>query len=286
MDQQLSAFEMEGPDDWVRMAKERWGPIKTFCLFSGGGDSAVLAHRCREHYDSLLFIDTNTAVPGVVEFVQEFAAWIGKPLEIRSAGDAYRKMVLEGHGFPGKGNRQHAKAFSRLKERPIRSMKNEVKEAVSGSRHSSANVLFLSGIRRDESNRRSNLDVFSSDGSCRYVNPLIEWTNDRMEQYKEQFQIPKSDVSALLHRSGECNCGAFETEGEREMLESLWPEWWRETIAPLEAECEAQGQRWCRWGGYDLDGNQAAGADSLEADETGVFLCSGCVQQMAMAVEE
>ena len=271
----MRSIDLETPDDWVRAAKRRWNPIKTFCLFSGGGDSSVVAHRCRPYYEELLFIDTGTAVPGVREFVVEFAEWIGKPLRIEEAGDTYRRLVLgdtekEGApepalGFPGVG--QHNKAYSRLKERQIRSVLRDVKEG----HPRTASVLFISGVRRDESRRRSNRQPLTEVGSSKFVNPLIEWTNKQMEEYKQLNNLPKSDVSALLHRSGECNCGAFRTDGEREMLQSLWPGWFRDNIESLETECEEKGIRWCRWGGFDLEGNQAGGF----SEEPGL-LCSQC----------
>lgn len=272
---ELRMVERESPEDWISQSRERHHPIHTFCLFSGGGDSSVLAHRCRDHYDELAFIDTGTAVPGVKEFVQDFAAWIDKPLKIVQAGDAFRRMVLggtiqksgeiePGFGFPGKAH--HFKAYTRLKERQIESLVRETKQGHSRL----ASVMFLSGVRRDESRRRSNRKPLTEHGSAKFVNPLIEWTNAEMEAYKVDHDLPQSDVSALLHRSGECNCGAFQTDGEREMLESLWPQWWADYIAPLEQEAEAAGLRWCRWGGFDKDGNQAAGSSE------GGMLCGQC----------
>ena len=272
---QQSFLERDTPEAWLAKARDRWNPIKTFCLFSGGGDSSVVAHRCRSYYDELAFIDTGTAVPGVREFVVQFAEWIDKPLRIVEAGDAFRRMVLggttqkngsiePGFGFPGKAH--HYKAYSRLKERQIEQLLRETKK---GARRSDA-VLFVSGVRRDESARRSNRQPLTEHGSAKFVNPLIEWTNAEMETYKERHQLPKSDVAALLHRSGECNCGAFQTDGEREMLASLWPEWWEATIVPLEREAEAAGLRWCKWGGFDRDGVQAAGSSE------GGMLCGQC----------
>jgi hypothetical protein len=83
----------------IARAKAMHTPIATICLFSGGSDSTVLAHRCRDDYELLAFIDTGTALPGVREFVGEFAARIDKPLKIVEARDAYRHMVL-GTGKP------------------------------------------------------------------------------------------------------------------------------------------------------------------------------------------
>lgn len=283
MSGQDTLIDRETPEQWIAQAKERWSPIRTFCLFSGGNDSGVLAHRCHDAYEVLLFIDTGLAVPGVEKHVEEFAAWLDKPLMKVHAGTAYRAMVLGGrtmsngqsepaHGFPGKG--QHGKAYSRLKERQI----EQVVRCTKIGHPRSASVLFLSGVRRDESRRRSKRLPLTEHHSAKYCNPLIEWTNEEMRDYREEHDLPESDVAALLHRSGECNCGAFaDAEAERAMLKSLWPEWWAATIETLEAEAEAKGIRWCRWGGYDLDGNQAAGS----GPEPGP-LCSGCPTQLAL----
>jgi len=268
----LPLIPAEPPEYWLSEAKERWSPIYTYCLFSGGNDSGVLAHRCRGQYDRLLFIDTGLAVPGVVAHVRRYAQWIEKPLLILSSGDAYREMVLT-YGFPGKG--QHGLSYSRLKERRIEEALRITKEGFSRK----ATVLFISGVRRDESRRRANRAPLTERFSAKFCNPLISWSNAEMRIYREEHGIPESDVAALLHRSGECNCGAFaDAESERAMMEGLWPEWWRETIEPLERDAEAAGLRWCRWGGYDLDGVQAAGS----GPEPGL-LCSDCPRQLAMA---
>ena len=75
-----------------------------------------------------------------------------------------------------------------------------------------------------------------------------------------------------MHRSGECNCGAFaRAEEERALMRTFWPQWWADTIEALEAKAEARGIRWCRWGGYDLQGKQAAGGPTDPG-----LLCANC----------
>jgi len=235
-----------------------------WCLFSGGNDSTVLAHRCRRHYDALAFIDTGTAVPGVIEFVRDFARWVNKPLRILHAGDAYRQLVLGGMikrdgtvepgiGFPGPA--MHGRAYKRLKEPHILTLLRESKEG--HSRRS--RVLLLTGIRRAESRRRSKREPINRLGhtSAIFVNPLISWTDLDMLRYRRQHHLPESDAAALMHRSGECNCGAFASAArERAMLKALYPEFFA-GIEALEAEAEAAGLQWCRWGGYDREGRRA-----------------------------
>lgn len=297
------------PDALVAAAKERFAPIRTICLFSGGADSGVLAHRCARHYDELLYIDTGTAIPGVEDHVLAFAALLGKPLRVRRSAGAYRTMVVGDelwwsrfreaatrrrhpfgieqmraedraagrtaarlfgeapYGFPGKG--QHGKAYSRLKERRIEDALRDAKRG----RPRRSTVLFLSGIRRAESARRSRREPLSERGSAKFCAPLIDWTDAEVAAHRERHALPLSDVAALMHRSGECNCGAFaQAAEERRLLSSLWPEWWSATIGALEAEAESLGIRWCRWGRHDLTGVQAAGASR---ERVGV-LCSSC----------
>jgi 3'-phosphoadenosine 5'-phosphosulfate sulfotransferase (PAPS reductase)/FAD synthetase len=304
------------PEELIAEAKERWSPIRTYCLFSGGGDSGVLAHRCSDHYDELFYIDTGTAIPtsgqpqilGVEDHVRAFAERLGKPLAIRRSGDAFRTMVLGddlwwrryrmtaarhrrpfsiedmiaedrcagrtlskryGHapyGFPGKG--QHSRAYIRLKERRIEEILRDTKQG----HPRTARVLFLSGIRRAESRRRAKREPLTERGSAKFCNPLIDWTAGDVAEHRSRFALPQSDVAALLHRSGECNCGAFSrAEEERELMRTFWPQWWAEEIEALEAEAEARGIRWCRWGGYDLKGNQAAGSTADPG-----LLCANC----------
>ena len=301
---------VETPDALIARAHGEHCPIATWCLFSGGNDSTVLAHRCREHYDALVWIDTGTAVPGVGEFVHEYAAWIQKPLRVLHAGDAFRVMVLGDlvwwarfiaahdrepgltidsfiardqrrfgrasggelgqvpHGFPGPG--AHGRAYNRLKERQLMVLLRESKMG----HPRNARVLFLSGIRRAESRRRARREPINrlARTSAVFANPLIAWTGDEMRHYRRDRAIPESPAAALLHRSGECNCGAFAKAGEeRAMLKALYPEFFA-SIEALEREAEAAGVRWCRWGGYDVHGNRAG---EVSRERPGL-LCESC----------
>ena len=305
-----STLAGETPDALIGRARAEHRPVAVWCLFSGGNDSTVLAHRCREHYDGLAWIDTGTAVPGVAEFVREFADWVGKPLRVLHAGAAFREMVIGDlvwwaryiaahdrepnlsvgefmgrdrrrrgrvsgdelgqppHGFSGPG--AHGTAYWRLKGRAIEDL---LRESKSGHPRS-ARVVFLSGVRRAESRRRSKRQGIerATGKAAVFVNPLIAWTGDEMRRYRCDHAIPESPAAALLHRSGECNCGAFAKAGEeRAMLKALYPEFFA-GIEALEREAEAAGVRWCRWGGYDVHGNRA-GAVSRERPG---LLCESC----------
>lgn len=266
--EQTTLINPEQPEDVVRRATEAYQPISTVALFSGGHDSTVLAHRCRHLYDSLAFIDTGTAVPGVREFVVEFADWLGKPLHILEAGDAYRILVRR-LGFPGPA--QHSRTYQRLKERQLDRLLRELK--VGHPR--SSRVLFLSGLRRSESRRRSGRQPITKVKAKVFACPLIDWSEAEMWRYRRDNGLPESDVAALLHRSGECNCGAFAAPGERRELEQLWPGWFERTIGSLEREVAELGHQSHRWGE----------SRSLLSTGPAEPLCTDCQLRMALPAE-
>lgn len=235
------------PEQIVEDARERCAPIvQTFCLFSGGNDSTVLAYRCRDLYDALAFIDTGTSSPGVIEHVRHVAGRLNKPLVVLEAGERFRGMVLgtdsgKGYGFPGPA--QHGTTYNLLKGRQVEALVRDHKT------HRGDRIGLLSGARAGESQRRkSNVKPVWRRGAQVWINPILGWTDAEMNEYRAAHSLPELEVAALLHRSGECNCGCFAGEGEREMLRDLWPEWFDATIGSLEREAEARGLPFAKWG--------------------------------------
>lgn len=329
--------DRRSPEQIIEEALAGEGPvIRTVCLFSGGGDSITVAHRCREQYDELAFINTGTALPGVPEHVVRIARWLDKPLRVFHSGDAYERLVLGDvewwmwygvmrqrwarKGYPehaldvptmvrlgavrgrhpgdGKGNSPlgfpgpaggHRAAYARLKERQVEALVRETKgELAPGDR--GARVALLSGARIDESARRRKTQTSNSSRGYRrkggqlWINPLNEWTNEEMREYRRSHRIPLSDVAALLHRSGECNCGAYIGRDERQDVLALFGDWYAATIAPLE--------RWAAWLGIprphwgERVDTGRPGARGAAEDDAGGELCSSCNRrQLALAAE-
>lgn len=104
-------------------------------------------------------------------------------------------------------------------ERPVRDAKAQF---APGNRR--ATIELLTGTRRHESARRARTQKapFRKVMSRLWTNPLLDWTDAQMRHYRAANAPPESEVAALLHRSGECNCGSFAAPGEREQLKSLW----------------------------------------------------------------
>lgn len=328
---ELFEGERKAPEDIVAEARAAEGePCRRFCLLSGGHDSTTCATRCRSMYDELAFIDTGTALPGVREFVVAFAEHLGKPLRIFDAGGAYRELILGDRawwaffkaekgtaeplagfvrrttpdrtrgdglgnapqGFPGPAG-GHRAAYSRLKERSIERLTREAKaEHAPGDR--GARVMLLSGARKFESRRRSmtqGVEGFRRRNAQVWVNPLNDWRNEEVLAFRRERRIPESDVSALLHRSGECNCGAYMSGGELAEVLSLFRDWHRRLIVPLENICEELGIPRRIWGertdtgrpgarGFDLgrlpDTQIALNFDNAGEEVEEGPMCSSC----------
>ena len=233
-----------GSRDILFRAIDDHRPRAVFALFSGGSDSSVLLHGAhtawlRGELTAAVHIDTGTALPGVRAHAEEFCGRLDVELKVYEAGDAYARMVRR-YGVPGPG--AHLYSYVWLKERQIDELVRQHK------RKRSDRIMLLSGARVAESVRRmGKASAIERDGAQVWVNPLLYWDDAAMLTYRARAGIEPSEAAALMHRSGECNCGAYASKGEREMLQALYPEWFESTIAPLEDEAEALGLP-CRWG--------------------------------------
>lgn len=189
-------------------------------LFSGGNDSTVLAHLMKDVATHAAHANTGIGVEATREFVRKTCAQWGLRLLERAAPrleDSYRSMVLE-RGFPGPG--QHWKMFQRLKERALRVVRAEVLAGRRGHR-----VVFLAGRRRTESGRRAAVPEFERQGSIVWISPLVNWTKPDLSMYRRmRGDVPRNEVSDLIHMSGECLCGSFAHAGERAEIEQFFPE--------------------------------------------------------------
>ena len=131
-------------------------------------------------------------------------------------------------------------------------------------------VLFVSGIRVHESARRARRALSSQvrcEGSIVWVQPILEFDDKEMLNYRLCFDLPQCEASALLHRSGEGLCGAFANPNELKEIE-LWFPSIGIRIRDYEARLKAAGAKNCEWGGSGRKNR---------ADPPGP-LCSGCRQ--------
>jgi 3'-phosphoadenosine 5'-phosphosulfate sulfotransferase (PAPS reductase)/FAD synthetase len=244
-------------------------------LFSGGNDSTVLAHLFRDS-DYAGHANTTIGIEETRQFVRDTCAKWGLRLLERKPPreeDHYRALVLD-QGFPGPGH--HFKMFQRLKERALRQIRNELVKNPRRER-----VLFLAGRRRTESERRANVPEMERVGSIVWASPLVNWTKTDLATYRMMYDVPHNEVTDIAHMSGECLCGSFAHEGEREEIEFWYPAPFEE-IAELErliADREDIPEHRKKWGwGSDDEILRASRRQKPKAGR----LCSGCDARFQM----
>lgn len=215
-------------------------------LFSGGNDSTVLAHMFKDVATHAVHANTGIGIEATRQFVRDTCAMWDLPLLERRAlapQDQYEAMVLE-RGFPGPA--MHWKMYQRLKERALEQVRKELNPHPRKQR-----AIFLAGRRSDESKRRSKLSAtIERRGSLIWVSPILDWTSVDMNTYRAMHpDIPRNQVSDLLHMSGECLCGAFAKPGELDEIGYWYPDVVAQ-IRGLEGRVRAAGHppEICRWG--------------------------------------
>lgn len=243
-------------------------------LFSGGNDSTTLAHLFRSRATHAAHANTTIGIEETREYVRETCAGWALPLVEELPDDTYEDLVLgrvtsrEGvpiwpGGFPGPG--AHAIAYQRLKERALDKVRHTLGFANARDRF----AVFIAGRRRQESERREDVPLHEADGTVVWISPLAMWTKPDLNTYRlSHDDVPTNPVTAKIHMSGECLCGAFAHPGELEELRY----WYPATAAYLDdlgARARALGivdERFTYWG-HGIRGGQRA---------TRGRLCSSC----------
>lgn len=221
--------------------------VATCALYSGGNDSTTMTHLFKDYSDYAVHINTGIGIEQTRDFVRQTCDEWGLPLIERQppAGSTYRELVLE-QGFPGPA--MHFKMYQRLKERGLMQVRREFVKVPRKQR-----IIFLAGRRRDESKRRQNVPDINKQGSIIWVSPMVHWTKQDLNTYRQMFpEVPQNPVSAVLHMSGECLCGAFAKPGELNEISFWYPNVAQE-IWDLEKDVQAAGHTtkgtW-GWGAY------------------------------------
>lgn len=232
----------------ARMVHSEGKAITATCLlFSGGGDSTVLAHLLRGRADYAVHCNTTIGATETRAFVERTAAQFGFLLITETAPESYADHVRK-HGFPGPA--QHYRMYQRLKERALRIVRRSLIK--DGRRQ---RVLFVAGRRRSESSRRANVAEHERIDSVIWASPLANWTKDDLAEYRAWAEAVGDPVpvNALAVRAGmsmECCCGAFAEPGEFDMIAVNAPDVAAQILA-LEAEVTSLGvlpANLCRWG--------------------------------------
>lgn len=261
-------------------------------LFSGGGDSSILAHLMHERVDGFVHIDTGIAVPATRRYVEAVSSTWNVPLRIAEPDDRYDDLVLGKVkaktkdravwvGFPGPAG--HYLMYVRLKERALDALRRDLV----GARGKPGQLVFLAGMRWGESDRRfRNAAETDRAGAITWCSPIVYWTDSHVAEYRSRYfcneahqhaehrlchlgALPLSEVTEHLHMSGDCLCGAFARPGELDEISFFYPEVGAR-IRALQDQAEAAGVKRCVWGAGREDRNTSTREPGR--------LCSACVE--------
>lgn len=211
-------------------AVKEFKPKMVVGLMSGGDDSIPACYVASLHpaFSGILHVNTGIGIEATREHVRWVCAnrkwrlWEYKALEnVNAKGDpdpmSYDNLVI-GYGFPGAFG--HQLMYSRLKERQLRRFERDMGALPQNGER----ILYVSGIRREESARRKNRDVMRGYGRHAFVCPLIHWGREDCGYARLYAKIPRNPVSEKIGKSGECLCGAFAHPGELAEIAYWFPE--------------------------------------------------------------
>ena len=233
--------------DVVSQAADRYDADQVYALFSGGHDSLASTLIAARHpkFKGVVHVNTGIGIEETRQFVRDTCRRYGWPLyELHPPRRTYRDMVLGGgEGFPGPS--MHKWTYIWLKKDAID------KFVTSRKTHRLENVVLVSGQRTQESARRArHVQAHRKDKSKIWTNPIHDWSKGDCLDWIEHVGARQNRVVQLIHKSGECLCGAFARPGELAEIELWYPEA-AEQIRALEAEARTAGLKRCQWGSKD-----------------------------------
>ena len=205
-------------------------PVAVFGLFSGGHDSFSATYCASLHplFTAAVHINTGIGVPATREYVRNTCLKRGWNLleyeainNINADGQpdpqSYEDLCVR-YGFPGPYG--HGMMYARLKQRALQLLARNFKANCRGK--NKRRILLVSGCRSQESRRRmGNTEEVQIDGQRIWVAPLHDWSKLDTSNCLEFSNQERNIVVDLIHKSGECLCGAFAKPGEIDELNTF-----------------------------------------------------------------
>jgi 3'-phosphoadenosine 5'-phosphosulfate sulfotransferase (PAPS reductase)/FAD synthetase len=241
--------------------------IGVYAMFSGGHDSVCSTHVAAQMpgFKGVVHINTGIGIADTTKYVRDTCKAFGWHLwEVRPEVE-YEDLVMERGGFPS-GSASHNSMLFYLKQKPLRQFVQRIKS------QRSDRVGLVTGVRRQESSRRMNSGIavpVRRDGAMVWLNPILDWSDKDKNAYMEKHGLPRNEVTDLLHRSGECLCGAL---ARREELRDIigWYPVEGQRIMDLEKRCKEAGIDDCHWA---MKSKVSAKQEQLFPESP---LCMGC----------
>jgi len=206
-------------------------PIEVFGTYSGGHDSFSACYIASLHpkFSGVVHINTGIGIEATRDHVREACREKGWNLleykateNTKSDGSPdpqiYEEWVNK-YGFPGP--KCHTDMYTRLKQRSIERLERDL--GATARKTNPRLVLYVGGARSDESDRRMRTvagDAYKESKRV-WANIIHDWTKLDTTELIKFTNSKRNPVVDLIHKSGECLCGAFANPGELEEL-NMW----------------------------------------------------------------
>lgn len=270
---------MNTPEKIINEAISDHDPSHIILAVSGGYDSLCMAHYIHKNmkFDRPLLvyaIDTLLCADGWLSWIDSIAHGYGWCFDIyrnRKGWEQYVEFIRHhGHPFSRQG---HTYAYWRLKDRAFADMLRDHKREWRGRKKRNDRIMFVTGIRRDESPERKDAAYIQKRKSDVWVNAIADWSADDILAYRIENEIPENPFYETVGGSGDCQCnwGNFITFRK---LEKYSPELAAGNVKLIDKigrEFHGYG-----WDGR-LEGQEEMFADFEDVGEMcSPFLCEGC----------
>lgn len=230
-----------------------------YALFSGGKDSFATAKMLQEadKLRGVVMIDTGISVPEWKQTCIDICEQFRMPYHIIPTNVRYEWFVWK-YGFPGSGG--HAYAMNYLKGRAIREYKKQF-----------PGIALASGVRLAESARRALTTKELGDFEGVPVHaPIFGWSTQQVWAYVRGFGYERPKSYVTLGTSGDCLCGAYARDEEREALSVHYPAV-ASRIRLIEETVQTIHPTRCRWGWSAL-----SNADRATQSTSEMLICQEC----------
>jgi len=191
-----------------------------FC-FSGGKDSLVSTHlgwnwtNKSKVFRKVIHVDTTVSLPKVQDYVKKVAKLYGWDLKILKPSKSFWELA-EKKGMPTLNRRW---CCEWLKLKPMFEYACSLKKPV---------VLFVLGLRRSESVRRSKMpDLWKRKyRGWLFFNysPIMDWNNEDIKSYIGHYGLRINPLYDIIGHSGECICGVYASFKELQVIRANFPE--------------------------------------------------------------
>lgn len=240
-------------------------------LCSGGADSIAATHAAMTFgpAEEVVFADTTTApddcysaIDAAIDWLRDWCDSNGWPFTVTRPDDTYADHVAE-QGYPSP--REHYIQYRKWKDRAFDAYQQQF----------DADVHFWTGIRKWESETRMEVaDPKGERGSGRWYwrAPLVEFTDARLTDYLERFDLTLPPVVKEIGRSVDCWCGCFGDPNELLDLRAAGFEEHADWLAGLMTPPSDTRER-DQWAGWNWEKHDFAAHDEMQTT-----LCSSCSQ--------